>query len=316
MSAVDLSFTDFFGNTPFRLPTPLQPIQDTVTEAAGITLYMKREDLIHPQISGNKSRKLKYNLLEAKKRGKDTLLTFGGAYSNHIYAVAAAGKLFNFCTIGIIRGEETLPLNPTLTFATACGMQLHYINRSDYRLKDTTEFTTQLIEKFGNFYLIPEGGSNALAVKGCMEIVEEITVPFDYLCCACGTGGTMAGLIAALEGQQKAIGFSALKGGGFLYDEVKSLLKDYYSLHPSSWNVIIPNNWEINLDHHFGGYAKTTPELINFIQTFETAHAIPLEQVYTGKMLFGLYDLIKKGYFRRGETIVAIHTGGLQGRGM
>jgi 1-aminocyclopropane-1-carboxylate deaminase len=314
-SLSDATFIDQFGQIPFNTPTPLQLIHDAVVEAAGILLYIKREDVIHPQISGNKCRKLKYNLLEAKKRGKDTLLTFGGAYSNHIHAVAAAGEVFGLRTIGLIRGQETLPLNTTLTFAKACGMEIHYLNRTDYRSKNTPDFIQSLTAEFGDFYLLPEGGSNALAVKGCAEIMEEITIPFDYICCACGTGATLAGLIAALKSHQKAVGFSALKGGGFLYRDVAALLESYYLLSTDNPNKItLSSNWEINLNYHFGGYAKTTAGLFDFIHTFEEMHHIPLEQIYTGKMIYGIYDLIKKGYFRKGDSIIAIHTGGLPGR--
>jgi 1-aminocyclopropane-1-carboxylate deaminase len=293
---------------------PLQRIQDTVTEAAGVCLYIKREDLIHPQISGNKWRKLKYNLLQAAQDGKATLLTFGGAYSNHIHAVAAAGKLYNFRTIGIIRGEEHQPLNTTLAFAKACGMHLHYADRTVYRSKDQPEFLSQLQKQYGNFYLLPEGGSNALAVKGCREIIQDIAITYDYLCLACGTGGTMAGLITAAP-DKRIIGFSALKGGEFLYEEVNKLLHNYASIDSTPEKAYLTSaNWHIQTEYHFGGYASIKPELTAFIRQFEQQHYILLEQVYTGKMLYGLYDLLQKGYFRRGSTIIALHTGGLQGR--
>ncbi|QHT69709.1 1-aminocyclopropane-1-carboxylate deaminase/D-cysteine desulfhydrase [Rhodocytophaga rosea] len=293
--------------------TPLQLIRDEITEKAGIALYLKREDLIHLQVSGNKWRKLKYNLLEASKQGKHTLLTFGGAFSNHIYAVAAAGKISGFRTIGLIRGEEHMPLNHTLAFAIESGMQLHYISREQYRHKQEPAFLKGLQEKFGDYYLIPEGGSNAMAVKGCTEIIADIYISYDYLCCPCGTGGTLAGLIAGTtDTNQTIMGFSALKGGTFLTGEINELLTAYRQLEPHHTGTTA--SWFIQTDYHFGGYAKTTPVLLDFIRWFEHTHAIPLEQVYTGKMMFGLYDLMKKGYFKRGETIIAVHTGGLQGR--
>jgi 1-aminocyclopropane-1-carboxylate deaminase/D-cysteine desulfhydrase-like pyridoxal-dependent ACC family enzyme len=294
--------------------TPLQLVQDAFTDAAEITLYIKREDLIHPQISGNKWRKLKYNLLQANRERKDTLLTFGGAYSNHIYAVAAAGKLYNFHTIGIIRGEEHSPLNATLSFAQACGMHLYYLDRTTYKQKDYAEVLYPLQEQFGKFYLIPEGGSNALAVKGCTEIVQEIPSEVNYLCLPCGTGGTMAGLIAGAPDKQ-IIGFSALKGGEFLNQSVKDLLNMYAGIDSSPSKIYLTaSNWHIQVDYHFGGYAKVQPELLEFIRKFEQTHNIPLEQVYTGKMLYGVYDLLQKGYFPKGSTLVVLHTGGLQGR--
>jgi 1-aminocyclopropane-1-carboxylate deaminase len=265
-------------------------------------------------MSGNKWRKLRYNLLEASNQGKQTLLTFGGAYSNHIYAVAAAGKFSGFRTIGLIRGEEHLPLNPTLAFARETGMQLHYISREEYRRKQEPAFLRGLQEKFGDYYLIPEGGSNALAVKGCAEIIEDICIPYHYLCCPCGTGGTLAGLIAGTSTpSQTLFGFSALKEGKFLEEDVKHLLAAYQQLEPE--NVLGHGaSWLIQTDYHFGGYAKTTPALFEFIRWFERTHAIALEQVYTGKMMYGMYDLLKQGYFKPGSVIIAIHTGGLQGR--
>lgn len=261
--------------------------------------------MIHPHISGNKWYKLYYNLLEAKKLKTDPLLTFGGAYSNHIYATAAAGKEFNFKTIGIIRGEEHLPLNPTLQFAKECGMEINYVDRSKYRNKTDTNFIKELKNKYGKFYLLPEGGTNALALKGCSEIIDTINIEFDYICTPCGTGGTLAGLICGLNPTQKAIGFSVLKGGAFLLDDVKKHIQNY--------NGNEYKNWNINLDYHFGGYAKLTKELISFIQEFEKEFKIPIEPIYSGKMFYGLFDLIKKGAFKKEKTIIALHTGGLQG---
>ncbi|MTI33033.1 1-aminocyclopropane-1-carboxylate deaminase/D-cysteine desulfhydrase [Xanthovirga aplysinae] len=283
---------------------PTVEIFDPIFEKNQVRLFIKREDLLHPDISGNKWRKLKYNLKEANRRGEKTLLTFGGAYSNHIYAVAAAGKESGFKTIGIIRGEEHLPLNPTLKFAKNCDMELHYLSRGDYRKKHIPKFIEQLHDKFGDFYLIPEGGTNNFAIKGCTEIVDEIPIAFDVICSACGTGGTLAGLIAGLNGEKKVIGFSALKGD-FLRGEVEKLLTGY--------NKKIYKNWTINSDFHFGGYAKVKPELILFIHTFVDKHQIPLDPIYTGKMFYGIYELIKSGYFKEGSRIVALHTGGLQG---
>lgn len=268
-------------------------------------VFIKREDLIHPEISGNKWRKLKYNLLEAERLQKKTLLTFGGAYSNHIYSVAAAGKEYGFKTIGFIRGEAYNPLNPTLSFAEANGMELRYLNRADYKNRNNINFQNDIIKQFNDAYLIPEGGSNSLAVKGCAEIINDIEIEFDYICCACGTGGTLAGITAGLQNNRKSIGFSILKGGGFLKEDVKNLIKNY--------NGKEFNNWDIILDYHFGGYAKINYELINFIGDFEKTNKIQLDPVYTGKMFFGIQDLIIKGYFKKHDKIIAVHTGGIQG---
>ncbi len=267
-----------------------------------IQLHLKRTDLIHPTISGNKFHKLKYNLIEAKAQGLTTLLTFGGAYSNHIAATAAAGHEYGFQTIGIIRGEELADKihdNPTLRQAQSLGMQLHFISRSDYRCKADADFIQQLRSKFGTFYLIPEGGTNNLAIQGCEEIMtEQDKQDFDYVCCAIGTGGTIAGIINSSSDTQKVLGFPALKGD-FLFDEIKQ------------WTT--RSNWDLCLDYHFGGYAKTTPELLQFIQQFQQQTDIEIEPIYTGKMLFGIFDLIEKGYFPANSKILTIHTGGLQG---
>ncbi len=284
---------------------PLQQLHDPIFEEKEVTLWVKREDLLHPTISGNKWRKLKYNLQVARLQGKSTLLTFGGAYSNHIAAVAAAGEAFGFKTIGIIRGEQHLPLNPTLRFAASCGMRLQYLSREQYRHKQEPAFLESLSEGVGQPYIIPEGGTNLLAVKGCAEIVQEIGIAYDYICCAAGTGGTMAGLVAGLAGEKQVLGFPALKGGEFLQKEISALVVGY-----AGKNF---DNWELETDYHFGGYAKVKPELLAFMRLFQEQHRIPLEPIYTGKMFFGLYDLIKSGYFMRGSRLVAIHTGGLQG---
>ncbi|MGK7393046.1 MAG: 1-aminocyclopropane-1-carboxylate deaminase/D-cysteine desulfhydrase [Candidatus Cyclobacteriaceae bacterium M3_2C_046] len=286
-------------------PVPLQKIEDQLLDQKAITLYLKREDRIHSRISGNKWHKLKYNLEKAKNEHHTTLLTFGGAYSNHIYAVAALGQEFNLQTIGLIRGEAHLPLNPTLQFARDQGMRLDYLDRSTYRQKNADGFIQSLVRKYGHFYLIPEGGSNELAVRGCAEIPQGIRESFDYLCTPAGTGGTLAGLIAGVGTQQIALGFSALKGGDFLRQDITSLL--------DKCGISAGSNWKIVTDYHFGGYARHQPELIHFINQFKQVHGIPLDPVYTGKMMYGLFDLIQNDYFPPRKTIVALHTGGLQG---
>ena len=266
-----------------------------------ITLHIKREDLIHPFISGNKFRKLKYNLLQAKAEKKSKLLTFGGAFSNHIAAVAYAGKENNLETIGIIRGEELeskISENPTLTFAQNCGMKFEFVTREEYKTKATNTFIEDLKGRYGDFYLVPEGGTNSYAVKGCEEILTDEDYDFTHICCAIGTGGTISGLINSAKAHQKIIGFPALKGD-FLSDDIRKFAKN--------------SNWEVQLDYHFGGYAKINEELIRFINDFYKQTNIPLDPIYTGKMMFGIVDLINKGYFPKGAKIIAIHTGGLQG---
>lgn len=279
----------------------IQEVKSQIFEQSGVTLLIKREDQNHPFVSGNKWWKLKYNLEEASKAGHATLLTFGGAYSNHIYATAAAAQELGLKSIGIIRGEETLPLNPTLSFAKANGMKLHYVSREAYRNKTDASFIEQLHNQFGGFYLIPEGGTNELAVKGCAEFARQLMseVDFDYLCLPIGTGGTIAGMIEGVDESKKIIGFSSLKGGTFLEDEIRK--------------YTAKKNWQLVYDYHFGGYAKVTNELTEFMNEFEKQFDIPLDPIYTAKMMFGIMDLIKKNFFKSGSTILVIHTGGLQG---
>ena len=297
--------------------SPIQEIQNNLLQSKQIKLFIKRDDLIHPQVSGNKWRKLKYNLLAAKKKQQNILLTFGGAFSNHIYATAAAGKVFGFKTIGLIRGERIEPLNPTLAFAEKVGMQLHFISRTDYRKKDNLAYQQQIKAKFGDCFLIPEGGTNATAIKGCAELVEEVKnqlgVLPDYWCASCGTGGTLSGIITGLNGEKKVLGFSALKGD-FHKKDIKELLQKISVSIATGIKVFDTyTNWQINTDYHFGGYAKFKLPLIDFINDFKKANNIQLEPIYTGKLFFGIYDLIKNDYFPRGSSILAVHTGGLQG---
>ena len=239
----------------------------------GIELYIKREDLLHPIISGNKFRKLKYNIQEAKRLGHTTLLTFGGAFSNHILAVAGAGAEFGFKTIGIIRGEELeskINENPTLAKTQELGMQFHFVSRTAYRDKESSSFISFLCEKFGNFYLVPEGGTNDLAIKGCEEILtSEDKSYFTHIACAVGTGGTISGLINSSTEKQQLIGFSSLKGA-FLSEVIR--------------NFVVKTNWSISDAYHFGGYGKVNDELIQFLNSFYTQTSIPLDPVYTGKI--------------------------------
>lgn len=276
--------------------------QFVALEFPDVSLSIKREDLIHPYVSGNKFRKLKYNLLEAKRQNCTQLLTFGGAFSNHIAAVAFAGKQAGFKTVGIIRGDELLDQtdqNPTLQFASGCGMTFKFISREEYRFKNETAFIERLQEEFGGFYLIPEGGTNDLAVKGCAEILTDEDSDFDFICCAVGTGGTISGLINSAAPHQKILGFPALKGD-FLKKEICKFATE-------------AANWDLITDYHFGGYGKINDELVQFMNQFFRQNQILLDPVYTGKMIFGVIDLIRKGYFPKGAKILAIHTGGIQG---
>ena len=277
-------------------------------ELSGIDcqITIKREDQIHPLVSGNKFRKLKYNIQEAVKQKHTKLLTFGGAFSNHILATAAAGNLKHLQTVGVIRGDElgkdvakTLANNSTLRKASEYGMKFEFISREYYQDKTKPQFIETLQEKHGDFYSIPEGGTNELAVKGCEEILEKEDYQFDYICSCVGTGGTISGIINSAQKHQKILGFPALKGG-FLRDEIQRYSK-------------FKDNWELISDYHFGGYGKYTDELIHFINRFKKITQIPLDPIYTGKMMYGVVNMIKNKLIPAGSKILIVHTGGLQG---
>lgn len=279
-----------------------QPVVLPLLREKRIQLYIKREDLIHPFVSGNKYRKLKYNLLEAQKEGHDTLLTYGGAFSNHIAATAYAGKQANMKTIGVIRGEELHSKwqeNPTLKFAREQGMQFHFLSREAYRMKTHPTEIKRLKTLFGRCYLLPEGGSNVLGVKGCEEILTAKDIEFDIICAAVGTGATLSGIANAAGHEQSVLGFPALKGD-FLKEDIRRFASK--------------ENWKLQTGYDFGGYAKVSESLIRFINTFKQETQIALDPIYTGKLLYGILDMVEKDRFRPNSRILAIHTGGLQGR--
>ena len=284
-----------------RLPSPLEELADDRLTGAGVRLRLKRDDLISPDIPGNKWRKLKYNLGAARAQGHHLLLTFGGAYSNHVRATAAAGHYFGFATVGVIRGEEHLPLNPSLDYAVRHGMRLVYLDRATYREKMSPAVLAGLRGRFGDFYLLPEGGSNAAALRGCAEIPAEMDQPADLLCCPCGTGATLAGLAHGLRAGQRALGFSVLKGGQFLARDVAGLQRAAFGASTA--------NWSIDYDFHFGGFARRQPALDEFIAGFQARHALTLDWVYTAKMMYGIFALVQRGGFPAGTTIAAVITG-------
>lgn len=282
---------------PRAAASPVVELADDRAARRGVRLFLKRDDLIHPELPGNKWRKLRHNIAPAREKG--TLLTFGGAYSNHIRAAAAAGKIFGFATIGVIRGEEHLPLNPSLARAERMGMRLTYMDRASYRRKHEPEVIAALRERWGDFYLLPEGGSNARAVHGCAELGAEVP-GYDVVCCPCGTGGTLAGLAAGLAPDQRALGFSVLKGD-FMRAEVERLQREAYGGPRGTWRV--------EGGFHFGGYARRTCELDAFIDDFAGRHGVVLDRVYTAKMMFGVLALADRGAFPEGARILAVITG-------
>lgn len=266
-----------------------------------VTLHLLREDLVGGMVPGNKARKLKYNIIQAQNQRATTLLTFGGAYSNHIVALAAAGKQFGFKTVGIIRGEELAnkwQQNPTLQQAAGYGMHLEFISRQAYREKENPEFLDALMMQWGRVYIIPEGGTNTLAIQGCKEILSSNTYNYNYICAPVGTGGTLAGIIEASNTDQQILGFSALQGN-FLESELCKLTQK--------------RNWKLYSEYSFGGYAKINQQLITFINEFKNQYQIGLDPVYTAKMVYGIFEMIKAGNFSENSRILAVHTGGLQG---
>lgn len=309
-----------------RLPSFVSKIELPLLKEKEIELYLKRDDLIHDVVSGNKWRKLKYNIEFVQKNHVKTILTFGGAYSNHIVATAFACKENGLKSIGIIRGDDpsvlrtshlgkgrTWPIressvNATLKEAQEYGMQLHFISREEYKMKEEKKFISELRHKFGDFYLIEEGGANQWGIEGCKEILLEEKETFDYIACAVGTGTTLTGLLLSLRKNEKLLGFPALKGGEFLQEVIEKNIIQFY---PTKKNNI--SSLELICDYHFGGYAKVNEELKNFVSDFYKQTEIQLDLIYNGKMMFGLLDLIQKDYFPKKSKILAIHTGGVQG---
>jgi 1-aminocyclopropane-1-carboxylate deaminase len=283
-------------------PSLLTKVDDAVLDKYQVELWIKRDDLLHAIMSGNKWRKLKYSLNHALNSGANTLISMGGAYSNHLHALAYTSKLLGLKTIGLIRGEPAETLTPSLLDMQAWGMELRFVSRSEYRLLRQYKHWDALPDLTAGQYWLPEGGAQTLALQGVAELVQEIDISYDTLCVACGTGATLTGLVNAVPDKVSLLGFAALKNAGFLTADVNALLA-----RPRA-------NWQINLDYHFGGFAKTNAQLLAFMADFEARTQIPLEPVYTGKMLYGIYDLIEKQAFQPKQRIIALHTGGLQGK--
>jgi 1-aminocyclopropane-1-carboxylate deaminase/D-cysteine desulfhydrase-like pyridoxal-dependent ACC family enzyme len=295
----------------FSTPSPLTKVPFAPLNDHGITLLVKRDDLIHPDVSGNKWRKLRLNIEQATSRGNDTLLTFGGAHSNHIAATAAAGKIFGLKTIGIIRAEDADLANHTLAFAARCGMHIHRVSRSEFRQVDNWEYRISLKEVFGNFYLIPQGGAGYYGVQGCQDILKEIEIPYHRVFVGAGTGTTLSGMALANKGLATLYGVSALKGGAFLIDDVRSNIKEVVN-DPEAASFLMEKIHILD-SYHFGGYARIGHELIDFMRRFTAETGIKLDPVYTAKTAFAMSDLAAKNPPAQPETWVLIHTGGLQG---
>ncbi len=300
--SISAQFINLFQQ--LQLPSPVTQIKSALLEQKHIELFIKRDELIHPIIQGNKCRKLKYNLINAQQQNQHTLLSFGGAYSNHLHALAKAAQIANFKTIGIVRGEATFPLNPCLQDCQDWGMQLEFISRAEYRDKHTPEFILKLRRRYGDFYHIPEGANNAAGRQGCAEILDELESHYDVISCEVGSGAMLSALIENnLDLDTQYLGFAVLKNRQ-LNQDIKQQLKSIKAAD---------TKWSINHDYHFGGFARSMPELIQFIKDFKREHGILLEPVYSAKMLYGIFNLIKQNHFEKHTRICAIHGGGLQG---
>jgi len=295
-------------NWPERF-APTQTLDFPMFFGDEVHVSILREDLLDTEVSGNKWRKLKYNVLQASQLKHDTLLTFGGAFSNHIAATAAAGKQFGFKTIGVIRGEEDID-NPTLQRAKANGMTLYFVDRSTYREKETEEFKADLHDRFGVFYLVPEGGANYWGINGCMEILQPEHNEFDVVIGACGTGTMIAGALLSAPSSMKVIGVPVLKGN-FMRDEIIKHLRWYLMDDTAVQDHL--NQLTIWENQHHGGYGKCPDALQVFIKKFYKTTGIPLDGVYTSKVMHAVSQAVLKGNFEKGTKILVIHSGGIQG---
>lgn len=286
----------------------LNEIKEELFEKNSIRVFLQREDQIHPVISGNKWRKLRYNIEKAIQLNKKSILTFGGAHSNHLHATAEACKLAGLKSIGIVRGERIG--SQTISDCEKNGMELHFVSREDYSIRETKEYLNYLYETYDYPFIIPQGGDNYHGTLGCTEILKATDLDPDYIFVASGTGNTASGILISLEDHQKLFSVSALKGG-FMKEEIKKSVQNFLLNEEITSEYM--EQIEVLDDYHFGGFAKYQPELLDFISEFYQKHDIKLDPIYTGKMMFALYDQIKKGKIRTNSTVLAIHTGGLQG---
>ncbi len=273
-----------------------------------------RLDQIHPYYGGNKYFKLKHNLQKAKDLGQTQILTFGGAHSNHIYSTAAICKEHGLRSVGVIRGEESgIEQSPTLQFALDCGMKLHFVSREEYNKKTNDSMTAELRSRFGDFYLVPEGGSNYEGVKGCTEILTDELKKYDYVFCACGTASTYSGLKISAAAHQKVIGISVLKGENKLVEIANGWLKSFEKEEIKPYEKGLVGHSTIVSGYHFEGYAKFSEELKEFKLKFERRYSITLDHIYTAKLFYAVFDLIKQNKLTRDSSLLVVHSGGLQG---
>ncbi len=291
---------------------PIQPVQIPEWQRRGIDVSMWRLDQIDIAAPGNKIFKLDENLRAARGAGYQRVLSFGGVFSNHLHALALTGAAQGFNTVGIVRGEAAAADNPTLRDAVAAGMQLYFVDRADYRsLNRAThvdELPLALQAQFGDCFVIPEGGANRLGIAGCRmlgEVLSGQSEGWDQVILPCGTGTTLAGLVAGADNAFDVLGIAVLKGAESLTDTVRDALAEMGVAHCARWSIAG--------EHHGGGYARVTPALEQFIDYFQRHSGISIEPVYSGKMLYAIHSRIERGDFARGTRLLALHTGGLQG---
>jgi len=289
---------------------PIHSVEHPLLDEFGVKLSVRRDDLLHPLISGNKWYKLIPYLKQSVDQQAQGIISFGGAYSNHLHALAYAGKCLGVPTLGLVRGELPKVLNPTLREMRDWGMELRAVSRSLYRERNRRDITHDLIGDH-SWLIVPEGGAGLVAVEACRywgNQIREGSDGFDVLCLACGTGASLAGIIAAQRPQTRVLGFSALRDGDSISQSVRSWLDQLGIVHPY---------WEILSQYAGPGFGRLYPELIAFLQNWPAYSSVPLEPVYTGKLLLGILALVQQGVIGRGQRILVIHTGGIQGaRGM
>lgn len=286
---------------PFSLPSPLEKILHPLFASKKVEVYIKRDDLIHPIVSGNKWRKLKYNFEAFRSSAKSGIITLGGAYSNHLVASAEACWQQDIPLLAIVRGEQVS--NDSLDFCRAKGMRIEFISRSDYRTIRENGLPREMLEKYPDFHFIPEGGSNLEGIRGCQEILSEVKEHFDLVFCPVGSGTTLCGLISGPKGAG-IVGVSSLNGG-FMEKEIAHMLSKY--------NLAQVNPWSVSSDFHFGGFAKVTQDLVDFTRSFKEVSGIQLDYIYSAKMVYGLCEMLRSGEIPQGTKLLLIHTGGLQG---
>jgi 1-aminocyclopropane-1-carboxylate deaminase len=292
-------------------PITIKTIHSELLKEKRVALDIALLDSIHPSFGGNKWFKLKYNIAEAKRRGAKAIVTFGGAYSNHIYATAAACMAYGIPCIGFIRGEDADRNNSTLSKAISFGMQVEFLSRLDYAEKDTELFEYELHEKFGAIYIIPEGGANFFGINGCMEILKEIKNEYDTILISCGTGTTLTGIVLSAAPHQQIIGFAPMKGGAYLKESIQYNLNDFLGNNEVVTELM--QNVTIIDTYHFGGFAKVNDTLRQSKKELEQIFGFELDYVYTAKMFYGFFEMLQNGKINENQRLLAIHTGGLQG---